>query len=272
MQNFIEQLRTLMSMSPEQLSEVAAAPARKNEVNAVSGDNIRLGEYADPSENYKNALVDAARFYQNEFKVTPHATLYNDPDNLPPDAGGVTLLDEDKEGQYTVNLRNLTKWDENYDKNIADNSSLLHWHPKNSGGISNNIIHELGHALYGTLFPEKDTYSTKREYPVKKLYEDSLKDIGVEPSSDKAKKATLKVSGYAGDTERTGDIIPHEVVAESLVDYYYNRDQSAPLSKAIINRLKTEGSTYGIRRTGGVDLRPSASTFMSNLRRYKVIQ
>lgn len=272
MQNFIEQLRTLMSMSPEQLSEVAAAPARKNEVSAVSGDNIRFGEYTYPSENYKNALVNAARFYQNEFRVTPHATIYNDPDNLPSGTVGATYLEEDDEGQYPVNLRSITKWDEDYDKYAAENSAFIHWHPQGAEDISNNIVHELGHALYGTLFPEKDTYSTKKEYSVKKLYEDSLKDIGVEPSSDKAKKATLRVSGYAGDTERTGDIIPHEVVAESLVDYYYNRDQSAPLSKAIINRLKTEGATYGIRRTGGVDLRPSASTFMKNLRRYKVIQ
>lgn len=275
-EQFIQNIRGLSQKSPEELQEMAASQEHKKAIDARSGDNIRFYEGTNPGKEYSDVLSDAIKFYQAEFKMTPHAIIDNSPELLPSDnILGATTIFPDIEGQYSINFRHLSGKDAKEGEEVAKIGEVTGSHPKNSGDIRNTPIHELGHALFGTLFPPDDTSSTRKGeyyegefYPVlaDDLYWDALNDIGVEDDDiEKQEEKTREISGYAWTN-------PAETVAESLVDYYYNRDEAAPLSKAIINRLKSAGSMYGIKQTGGFDLDPSATNFMKNLRRYRVIQ
>lgn len=279
LEQFIQNIRGLSQKSPEELQEMAASQERKEAINARSGDNIRFYDGTELSDNYKNTLMDAIKFYQDEFKVTPHATIGNDPDFLDRRYGsaveGLTDLVSDSFGQYGVDLRNLKQSQEEAATLSAQEATKNEWSPKNSGDMSMVPIHELGHVLFGTLFPINDTSSNRQGiyedgkfYPVvaDDIYFNALGDLGVnDGDTKKAVEKTKEISGYANAN-------PDETIAEALVDYYYNRNNAADLSKAIVNRLKSAGSMYGIKQTGGFDLDPSADNFMRNLRRYKVIQ
>lgn len=275
-EQFIQNIREMAQKSPEELQEMAASQERKKAINARSGDNIRFYGGTNPGKEYSDVLSDAIKFYQTEFKMTPHATIANDPDVLRNDnVLGATTVYPDETGQYSIDFRHLSDKDVKEGEEAAKIGEATGSHPKNSGDIRNTPIHELGHALFGTLFPPDDTSSNRKGeyyegefYPVlaDDLYWDALNDIGVEDDDvEKQEEKTREISGYAWAN-------PAETVAESLVDYYYNRNEAAPLSRAIINRLKSAGSMYGIRQTGGFDLDSSADNFMRNLRRYKVIQ
>ena len=250
-----------------------AQPQEK--IEAQSGSNVRFYNGTDISQNYGNALSDAIRFYQNEFHMTPHANIANDPEALPNDnITGAATLTPDKTGQYGIDFRYLTEGDEEEGRESSKLGERTKSHPKNSGDIGSVPVHELGHALFGTLFPSDDTSSNREgEYSNEKFYSvladdvyfDALEDIGVKDDDEKAIEKTKEISGYANAN-------PSEAVAESLVDYYYNRDNAAPLSKAIVKKLKSKGATYSIKQTGGFDLDSSADNFVKNLRRYRVIQ
>lgn len=283
--NFIDALKYLFSGGSNQ--EASQPEQQQEQINAASGDNVRFAQGTDMSENYGNVLSDAVKFYQDEFKMTPRATIFNDPEALPGDeafyATGTATRFPDKTGQYAIDFRFLTEEDEESDKRMSSESEALGVHPKNSGDIASTPVHELGHALFGTLFPENDTssnrkgeYSDGKFYPkiADDLYYDALSDLGVKysdneednaASNKEAVKKTNEISKYAGSN-------PAETVAEALVDFYYNRDNAADLSKAIVKRLKSEGSTYGLRQAGGFDLDSSADNFVKNLRRYRVVQ
>lgn len=276
LEQFIQNIRGITQTSPEELQEMAASQERKKAINARSGDNIRFYEGTDPGKEYSDVLADAIKFYQTEFKMTPHATIANDPDALWNDnVLGTATTHPDETGQHSINFRHLSDKDVKEGEEVAKIGEAIGFHPKNSGDIGTTPVHELGHALFGTLFPPDDTSSTRKGeyyegefYPMlaDDLYWDALNDIGVgDDDIEKQREKTEEISGYAWTN-------PAETVAESLTDYYYNRDEAAPLSKAIINRLKSAGSMYGIKQTGGIDLDPSATNFIRNLRRYKVIQ
>lgn len=279
-EQFIQNIRGLSQKSPEELQEMAASQERREAINARSGDNIRFYDGTELSDNYKNTLMDAIKFYQDEFKVTPHATIGSDPDYLDRRygsnvAGTASLLGGDDFGQHEVNLRNLKQSQEEAATLSAQRSTKHEWWPKNSGDISAVPIHELGHVLFETIFPGVDTSSTRQGiyedgefYPVlaDDIYFNALGDLGVnDGDTKKAVEKTKEISRYANTN-------PDETIAEALVDYYYNRNNAADLSKAIINRLKSAGSMYGIKQTGGFDLDRSARNFIKNLRRYRVIQ
>lgn len=246
--------------------ELINSPRRQKEISARSGGNIKF-DNTNPQENYANrlspnyatALNNIIKFYQDEFKVTPRATIGSDWDKISNDnTEGLAFSNSDKTGQYEVQVKGLDAPYERRARGIASDSEKAGWSVKGSGGNLDNVpTHELGHVLTFQLFPDnKDT---------EKLYKDSLKDLGV--SNDKAAaEAVSKISNYA----KEGGI--HETIAEALTDYYYNRDKSAPLSQAIVRRLKSSGSTYGLRQSGGVDTNRSADNFFKNLRRYNVIQ
>lgn len=285
-----------------------ATRPNRNAVNARSGGNVKVADDVDLSNNYRNALNDAIGFYQKEFKMTPHADLYNDPVIASQGSLGVTKIIPDDTGQHAIDLLHLTKRDERSAKAKDQSDRDRGWGPKNSGDISHVPVHELGHALFTTLF-EPDNKATENDAAMKsyldarKIYTDALKDIGVDlsdikklpagtkASHDRVEKIKSKahdkvkeISGYASSAGENFVAIPptksslryyddpHEIVAESLADYYYNRDKAADLSKAIVKRLKRDSSTYGLRQAGGVGTGSDANKFVKNLRRYKAIQ
>ena len=270
---FINMLRYLFGGAGQQQESAEQPEQTKEQIEASSGDNVKFYDGTEPSDNYKAMLSDAVKFYQQEFNMTPRVNIANDPEALPDEnVSGTTSVYPDYAGQYDVNLRYLTKEGEKEEEEISRLGEATGFHPKNSGHVGSIPVHELGHALFGTLFPRDDTSSNREgEYYEGKFYptiEDdvyykALEDLKV--SEDKDKEKTEEISGYAYDN-------PAEAVAESLVDYYYNRDKAAPLSRAIIRRLKSAGATYATRQAGGFDLDPSASNFVKNLRRYRAIQ
>lgn len=291
-EEFINTLRNLTKSTPEEIAEFAAASKRRGEIEGASGGNIKVNKNAEPSENYTNALVDAIRFYRNEFGMTPHTNISYDPDWLVEKygygVGGVTLPREDSNGNLDIVLRRITKADETGDIQAQEPGSWSHYHPNNSVDIANVPTHELGHALYYTLFPGVDTSSNSFARTIGlsdklsdgdaklKILKDALDSIGATSENDRetAKKA---ISGYAMENA-------DETIAEALTDYYYNRDDAADLSKAIVGKLKNASSTYYLKRTGGVDLAPhnegtvpefystQAKNFYKNLRRFSPIQ
>lgn len=290
-EKFVNTLRNLTKSTPEEIAEFAAAPKRQEQVTARSGQNIQFPQgNIEMSDNYRKAMLDAVKFYQGEFGLTPHADINYDPDWLMEEFGdtvlGATLWSQKPSGQYDVILRDFTKGDEPRAEEISSADEKTKWGAKGSGNISHVPVHELGHVLYSTLFPVENT-SAKSEDPFKshtenlaKLVNASLKDVGADDGAvsvdseggvrynEAATNKITEVSGYAN----AGGL--DEVIAESLSDYYYNRDNAADLSKAIVRRLKSSGRTYGLRQMGSVDLSPTqgADDFVRNFRRYRVIQ
>lgn len=272
MQNFIDKLNSILNdfkededYYREDLARANEAKARQDKISASSGGNVTW-EYPVLGQNYAGALDDAVRFYQKEFNVTPHARVYSDWEELdeaPGFAAGATWP-ADKYGQSPVNLRYMDEWGEEEDKQLAEEAEAEHWHPKNASTIAKTPVHEFGHVLYNTLFPGEDTSSNRSNMTYRKLAMDALADLGVKNNNEAGEKVG-EISEYAKDS-------PAETVSEALVDYYYNRDNSADLSKAIVKRLRSNGITYGMRQAGGFDMDPSADNFIKNLRRYKVIQ
>ena len=271
--------------TPKAPVESSDSKARKNYLRAISGDNTRLIDDTELSENYKNTLSDVIKFYKNEFGFTPHADVYSDPSELG-SAKAITYLGDTKTGPRMINFERLRPEDEESALREAKWDAEDGWSVKNSGDIKHVPVHEFGHVMADMLFP----YSTKTgdNKNLKKLYVDALKDAGfsVEKGGDLNKQANdilNNMSGYAASTgmyylpapfkEDGVDIADeHEVVAEALADYYYNRDKATDLSKAIVKRLKKSGATYGLRQAGGVDTTGNAKNFLENLRRYNVIQ
>lgn len=271
--------------TPKAPVESSDSKARKNYLRAVSGDNTRLIDDTELSENYKNALSDVIKFYKNEFGFTPHADVYSDPSDLG-HAKAITYFGDTKTGPRMINFERLRPEDEGPALREATWDAEGGWSVKNSGDIKHVPVHEFGHVVADMLFP----YSTKtgENKNLKKLYVDSLKDAGfsVEKGGDLNKQANdilNNMSGYAASTgmyylpapfkEDGVDIASeHEVVAEALADYYYNRDKATDLSKAIVKRLKKSGATYGLKQAGGVDTTGNAKNFLENLRRYNVVQ
>lgn len=287
MQNFIDKLHEVMdtfkNMPPEQVAEAVSAPQRQDTVNAISGDNIRFYGNTELSDNYKNTLTDAIRFYQKEFNLIPHATIARDPQWLAEEygegaQGAAYPFENVVTGQHDVVLKNLTANDEDEVKEMENFSESVGWAPKNSKGLSHVPVHELGHILYDMLVPKTEE-NEQAQIQSNKIYTDALKDMGVvdltKPHTDKDREKGMeevkKISGYAG-SEKGNMPNTDEVVAEAISDYYYNRKDAAPLSKAIVQRLKNDSYTYGMRKAGEMNPYVSASTFMNNLRRYKVIQ
>ena len=291
-EEFINTLRNLTKSTPEEIAEFAASPERRGKIEGASGGNIKVNKNMVPSENYTNALVDAIRFYRNEFGVTPHANIAYDPDWLIEkfgyNIGGVTIPREDSNGNLDVVLRDITKKDEAEDIQNQEPGAWSHFHPNNSVDIANAPTHELGHVLYYTLFPEVDTSSNSFARTIGlrdkltdgdaklKILKDALDSIGATSENDR-EAAEKAISEYA---MRNAD----ETIAEALTDYYYNRDDAADLSKAIVGKLKNASSAYYLKRTGGVDLAPhsegtapkfystQAKNFYKNLRRFSPIQ
>lgn len=248
------------------------AVAKQQQITNRSGGNINFpNKSAEISDNYKNAFMDAIKFYQGEFKVTPHADIYHDPTRFGEKGGGYTLIEPNNSGQYDVVLKDITKEDEKRAKKLTPE------------GIDYVPTHELGHALFNTLFPSYDTSSNsipEGNSPLQQtsstgrprvernrantlnLVHDAMKDMGTKkPWVEEAKKIT--------DYATKG---PEETIAEALTDYYYHKSKAAPLSKAIVNRLKSKGALYGINQTGGVDLSPTSYSFFKNLRKYSPLK
>lgn len=261
------------------------ASFRKNFLNARSGNNVRFTDGVEISENYKNSLADVIKFYQDEFKITPHANVKSNPNDLGFSTQAVTWLDDrDGTGQREVNFRNLRESDEERATRGAKNDTNRGWSVANSGDISHVPVHEFGHVVADMLFPRNE--KGERNKNLQQLYIDSLKDAGfsVEKGGDLNKQANdilNNMSGYAAATglhympapfknDSTNIADEHEVVAEALSDYYYNRDKATDLSKAIVKRIKNKGAMYGMKKAGG--LKNQNESFVQNLRRYRVIQ
>lgn len=251
----------------EEQPEQSPYEQRQEELQAQSGDNVTFHNSTNISENYKDVLSDAINFYQSEFKTTPRAdiahAIFGD-DSIT----GMTNLEPDETGQHPLYLKHLNQQDEEEARETATESEAVNWHPRNIGGtLSSTPVHELGHALYATFFPLNDTSSNadrKHDIDGETLVQEALKDVHA--TDDDAEEYMNDVSGYAvvGGAPET--------IAESLVDYYYNRDNAADLSKAIVRRLKAKGSMRAVEQTGGFDTRGTADNFIKNLRRYRVIQ
>ena len=256
--------------APAQASQEAVA--RQQQITNRSGGNINFpGKSAEISDNYKNAFMDAIKFYQGEFNVTPHADIYHDPTLFDEKGGGLTLIEPNNNGQHDVVLRDMTESDEKRAKKMTPD------------GIGYVPTHELGHALFNTLFPSYDTSSNsipegnsplqqtsstgnpqteKNRANTLNLVKDAMKDM-------KTKKTWFEEAEKITDYATKG---PAETIAEALTDYYYHRDEAAPLSKAIVNRLKSKGALYGINQTGGVDLAPTQYGFFKNMRKYSPLK
>lgn len=254
---FKDHFRNVTGMTTD---EAMSSLKVQDDVTARSGKNITMGDNIVPitgvGNKYGKVLKDAIKFYQDEFKVTPRANIIFDPDELGEiDALGAASPWKNISGQHIVDLLNLSDEDAAADQNYAKISAETGWHPKGSGTIAHTPVHELGHVLTFQLFPSEDD--------VYKLYEDSINDISDWKNVDERAKKTTEISEYANSS-------PYETVAEALVDYYHNRENSAQLSKAIVKRLKNKGSLYGLTQSGGV--RTPNETFAQNLRRYQAIQ
>lgn len=317
-EGLLNALRLIQSIQNDfGVGQGASAAQNRNAVSARSGGNVQVSKDVNLSDNYKNSVNNAVKFYQKEFKMTPHVNLYNDPDALGDASLGATDVLQNKGGQYNVDVRYADKSGEKENAAIMQDAERRKWTPKNAVGLEHVPVHEFGHALMNTLFDTKVAQgegSSKKdlskayeqsEYNADKLYKDALKDIGVNlkdaeryPLKNKTDSSMLKktisdahkkvkeISGYASaggknivaldSDEKVSPFYssdnPHEVIAESLADYYYNRDKAADLSKAIVKRLKKDSSTYGLRQAGGVGTGSDANKFVKNLRRYKAIQ
>lgn len=242
------------------MDEAKASLKTQNDVSARSGNNITMGDRTVPitgvGDKYGKVIKDAIKFYQDEFHVTPRANIYSDPDQFGPNILGAAKPVTDDRGQYDVNLVHLWDADAENGEAIAKSAEQDGHHPKGTGTLAQTPVHELGHVLSFQLFPsKKDIY---------KLYVDSLRDIGTDLTSrDETVKNTTKVSKYANAD-------PYEAIAESLTDYYHNRDKSSPLARAVAKRMKNKGAMYGLTQSGGIG-NPN-ETFTQNLRRYSAIQ
>lgn len=289
---FLSTLRVAMEQNgvegapEEKAKEYANANRYKNMVSARSGNNIRFTDNTPLSENYGDALSKVIRFYQDEFNMTPHTDVVSDLNDLSYSTEGITWLgDRDGEGQRLVNFRNLRKEDELRAARDAKRSTAEGWSVKNSGDIKHVPVHEFGHVIADMLFPSNDS---KRNESIQKLYVDALKDAGfsVSKGGDLNKQAYDIVKNMSEYAASTGEYYPlppsknneygaadgHEVIAEALSDYYYNRGNAADISKAIVKRLKNHGAMYGLTKAGGVDTSGNSKKFVNNLRRYSVIQ
>lgn len=269
----------------------------KNSVRARSGNNISFIDSTNLSDNYAKALKDAIKFYQGEFKLTPHADISSniDEESKYGSLGLTYLTPTGGEGDQTVvDIRYLRPTDEQADLDSEAISVGAGWHPKNSVDLGNTPIHEFGHVISNMVFPlNKDGSENKN---LRKLYEDSLADVGIkdeEPDYNYEERGYLnkfdkdayekikEMSGYAasyGHMMDYGEDIyfpanPQEAVAEALVDYYYNRENATDFAKAVVKRLKSNSQLYGLKRAGGIDTdaEPGAQNFVRNLRRYSVI-
>ena len=242
-----------------------------NSLNNMSYD--RFTSEHGLSENFANTLKDALGYYQNEFKVTPRATLKSRWFDLYDGVEGMAFDIPDEEGNFSVNLRNLRDHTEQDAIDTANEAEAEGWWAKGYGGnLSGVPTHELGHVLTFQLFPNYDK--------VQKLYKDAMKDVGVDwdPKNQKsvlkAASKAKEISGYAAASNAIPPESPwndeYETIAEALADYYYNRENSADLTKAIVKRMKSKGSMYGLEQTGGIANK--GETFKQNLRRYNVVQ
>lgn len=272
--------------------EYLASKRNENAVTARSGNNIQFdkGYTTGLSDNYKNTFNDIVKFYQKEFNLTPRVHVGADVDDMPPNVNGVTYDGKDSDGNFLVKFRRTWEEDEEDAKNIAKEATAHEWHPKNSDSIAHVPVHEFGHALLLTLFPKYDTSSNAEKWGdgelkshdelVDATVHNALNDLGISSKDqDKYLNEVDKISRYAGtrklknpDGSVIRSPIKHEVVAEALSDYYFNRDKSAPLSKAIVKQLKNRGSMFATKQSGGIDLDTSSNNFTRNLRRYSAIQ
>lgn len=271
MDDFIRQIRSItpaalkanLENAPKTVS--TETKQRQQQVTNRSGGNVAFprSSETDLSENYKNTLMDAIKFYQGEFKVTPKANIYHDPTVFEDKQEGFTYTMPENNGRYNVVLKSLSKGDEKRAAEITPD------------GIGYVPTHELGHVLYNTLFPVYDTdsnsgiklksgsdYGKEHYNRTEQLVKDATKDIGANKTWQSEAK---KITGYASSNA-------YETVAEALADYYYRKDKAAPLSKSIVKRLKSKGNMYGITRTGGVDRAPTSYSFAKSLRKYTPLQ
>lgn len=287
---------------PNSQPQLQDATQTQQRVVGRSGNNISFDGNTGLSDNYANALNDIVKFYQSEFKLTPNAKISNTSTEKSAPLGITYYYGLDKNGNRRVGLRNLTAADEATASESALEDSNRGYSAKNPGSIAQVPVHELGHVITDMLFPyQKDTSSNSEnrndDYSLnslRNLYMDSLKDVGVDLTANTSAEKTAKkekalekvneISGYAAAQGKQkfrlksnnemalSDPDQYEVIAEALSDYYFNRDKAAPLSKAIVKRLKTKGTTYGLKRSGGFDLNTNSDNFIKNLRRYNAIQ
>lgn len=268
----------------EQPQEQTTNNVEQEDITSHSGDNVQFRDDTELSDNYANTLNDVVDFYKNEFNVSPHVSIQNSPEDLPEMALGATMIPADNAGQFHINLRHATAADEAEAEKDSKEGAADNFHPKNSTSIANTPVHEMGHAIYGMLFPEEEDSNiiqpSKQQTNYKNswgLVDDALKDIGLVDKSNPEDEDNYDDEYFEEADKKISDISeyalndPHETVAEALTDYYYNRDDSADLSKAIVNRLKSRGYMYGLEHSGGVG-KTGSDNFIKNMRRYRVIQ
>lgn len=286
MEDFIKNLRTATPApfrSNIANAEAQNAPRREGQIVARSGGNIQFPYSTGISQNYKDALMNAINFFQKEFKATPRSNIHNDTTRLHPDSGGATNILKDETGNYNVNFRWLTRGDEAAARQSVEDTTSRGWAPKNSD-IQHVPVHELGHALFLTLFPNYDTSSNADDYgheqAGKKRFSDPIEydmEVMIQKSQKLVNDALKDMRSRKGWQDEAKEIStyatasPQEAIAESLADYYFNRDKAAPLSRAIVKRLKSKGGMYGINQTGGVNTVRSTN-FQDNLRRYSPLK
>lgn len=249
-----------------------------DKLSALSGGNTAwvgvpidsegdFDEWRTLSTNKLNAIKDAVKFYQKEFKMTPRADILNDWEAHPYEVKGGTADAAYPSGQRYLHLQQTSVLDDEDELYSAEEDEEAGWHPKNSAKVYRHFVpvHEFGHAISMQLFDDdtnryergSDEYHGTQYDKMLNLVKTAASDIGV------PLKTVGQISEYAMDS-------PYEAVAEALADYYANRENASPLSLAIVNRLKRHGSTYGLRQAGGV--RKRYETPEETLRRYKVIQ
>lgn len=209
MDNFIQILRNAFGMGGERSATNPANvdEARKNQIAARSGNNIRFRDGTDVGKSFADTLNDAVGFFQKEFKTTPRANIgdFSIGKEYGAATTGVTNIIPDSAGQHNIRLKFLSGEDEDAAKYTAEKNESEHWHPYNSGNsVAGDPMHELGHALYATLFPVEDTSSNaNRKYDVANngeynLVMDSIKDMGIDTSDeDEIEAQKDEISGYA---------------------------------------------------------------------------
>lgn len=278
--SFKDNFRELTGMTTDEFMD---AQKRQKDVTAKSRGNVKFdNSYREwdkynsehgLSSNFADTLKDAIGYYQKEFKVTPRATISSAWEDMPYGVEGMAFDKPNDEGNFAVNLRNLRDHNEEEAIDTASDAESRGWWAKGYGGnLSGVPTHELGHVLTFQLFPNYES--------VAKLYKDSLKDMGIDYDPNnrrdvlKAAKKAKEISGYAAASNVRPPYAPwndeYETIAEALADYYYNRDNAADFSKAIVKRMKSKGATYGLEQVGGIG--GKNETFKQNLRRYNVLQ